>query len=218
MLKSPTSWILNFQGFFFGKTLTFEPKFPGKDVENPTSYNKRASADWPGEGRGAIQKSVWWAPMWAYLLCARIRVETLYLGTKLGTGMGPCAHTFGVRSLAFYPEFCNSEHVLGLLNVNISSDWVPVVWSHPFLQGPGHDEACIFYRRNWNKVLFTIHLLYHQFAFSAALAFHHYRMRLSYSENPTTVEVTGVQKGYVQSLSTVTKGNKWVKDCCCCEY
>ena len=49
------------------------------------------------------------------------------LGTNVHTpfpqelywAVGPYAHMFYVVSLALYPQFLSSEHVLGLLNVNI---------------------------------------------------------------------------------------------------
>ena len=45
----------------------------------------------------------------------------------LSWALGPFLNTFCIGSQVLNPQFCNSEHVLGLLNVNIFSDWVPCV-------------------------------------------------------------------------------------------
>ena len=90
-------------------------------------------------GHGA---QVWfWAPMWTHLFlstqCQNLDLvpvpeySTLFLGTKLS--MGPCVNTFWVGSLRPYPQFCKDEHVLGLLNLNIFSDWVLCVWTSTIL-------------------------------------------------------------------------------------
>ena len=52
---------------------------------------------------------------------------------------GPCVNTFSVGSLELYPQFLKNEHVLGLLNINIFSDWVTCVWTqHHFVPVLGH--------------------------------------------------------------------------------
>ena len=53
------------------------------------------------------------------------RAQALY--SALNWVWGPCVHMFYVGSLALNPQFRNSEHVLGLLNVKICSDRVPCV-------------------------------------------------------------------------------------------
>ena len=85
---------------------------------------------------------------------ARIRARCRCPGTRsrpctraLNWALSPCVNTFFVGALALYPQTtcfrthnslshsrfqngvrrCNSERVLCLLNVNISSDWVPCV-------------------------------------------------------------------------------------------
>ena len=48
-----------------------------------------------------------------------------YPTSKFGLGArAPEYKVETVGSLALYPQFCKSDHVLGLLNVNVFSDWV----------------------------------------------------------------------------------------------
>ena len=75
-----------------------------------------------------------WVPMWTHLFLSpqsqnsgSVPVLKYCSRTKLSTG-SLREHVF-IGSLALYSQFCNSEHGLGLLSVNIFSDWVPCVWT-----------------------------------------------------------------------------------------
>ena len=83
-----------------------------------------------------------------FRLGARARVQGRHLQccTRAPSWeLGPCVNTFGVGWLALYPQFRNSERVLGLLNMNIQCFRFGTVClnSAPFNAGararvPGH--------------------------------------------------------------------------------